>query len=381
MNTLMLHWRRKNVVGLDIGTSAVRMVQLRRDAAGYIVVRAVVADIAPWGDDPSVRDLHVIQAIRQGLADSGIRVRDVVCGLCGPEIVVRGFEFPPLTPEEITGAVELEVSQICPLAAEESTLDYQVTSNDEKATLGFWVAATHGLIENTRQLVSRAGLHCALVDGVGLALLNLLALQRRGPKVEEAEAATLSSSPSSLSQDAVLNLGDSCDTMAVADSAGRPFVRDIGGSVLAQDRQVALAGRGSTHGEGSPMPRFSPGRPSFSAEDGWAARSDYRSATNDSLVEDIATTLRYYAVQNGSTRVERLLVCGGADLTEDFLEMLRLRLNIDVARWNPLTDPSFRMANGKPWDAGDTEPSAGVCDPQQYGPSLAVAAGLALRHI
>ncbi len=377
----MLHLRRKNVVGLDVGTSAVRMVQLRRDAAGYLVVRAVVADIAPWGDDPSVRGLHVIQAIRQGLADSGIRVRDVVCGLYGPELVVRGFEFPPLTPEEIAGAVELEVSQICPLVAEESSLDYQVTSNDGKATTGFWVAATHDLIENTRQLVSHAGLHCALVDGVGLALLNLLAFQSRVLKTGEAEPSTASSLPSLLSQDAVLNLGDSCATMAVADSAGRPFVRDIGCSVLAHDCQAALAGRGSTHGTGSPMPHFALGGSSFSAEEGWVARSDYRSATNDSLVEEIATTLRYYGVQNGSTRVDRLLVCGGANLTEDFLEMLCLRLNIEVAQWNPLTDGSFRMANGKPWDAGDTEPPPGVCDLQQYGPSLAVATGLALRHI
>jgi len=377
----MLRLRRKNVVGLDIDASAVRMVQLRKDNAGCVVIKAGVTDIAPWGNDPQLRKIHTVRAIVDGLSSCGISSKFAVCGLRGPEVVVRGFEFPALPPEEIEGAVQLEVSQICPFLAEESTFDYQVTSSDDKSTMGFWVAATNGLIEGTRQLVSDAGLHCALVDVTGLALLNLLQSSRRmglappQPAAQEepvGQAPPYNSPESELPQPqwnrpAVLNLSDSCATIAIADPAGRPFVRDIGGGALVDSRRSLAAARGGIHG-------------SFSAEDGWAARNDYRSVTNDSLLEDVTTTLRYYAAQNGTMRVDRLLVCGGF-AAEESMELLRMRLNVEVEPWNPLTDCGFRMDDGGLEEPTDTSPPSAIRDPQLCGPSLAAAAGLAMRHV
>jgi len=398
-------WR-KNFVGLDIDASAVRMVQLRRDNDGYAVVKAGVTDIAPWGNDPQLRQIHTVRAIVAGLARCGIKSKLAVCGLRGPEVVVRGFEFPALPPEEIAGAVEIEVSQICPFLAEESTLDYQVTSSDDKRTMGFWVAATNSLIENTRQLVSEAGLHCAMVDVAGLALLNILdfGLQSGGRKSapgfpDGAESpfdltgdglgngssgdgtSLLSTSLEGATQPpwnrpAVLNLGDDCTTIAIADPAGRPFVRDIGSGAFAESRRSLAAARSGLHG-------------SFPAEDGWTARGDYRSATSDSLVDDVTTTLRYYAAQHGAVRVDRLLVCG-AGAAEESIELLRTRLNIEVEPWNPLLDGGFRPPVGAEADtreeAGatkmDDEHSQPALDkPQRYDPSLAVAAGLAMRSV
>jgi len=377
---------------LDIVACAVRMVQLRRDSTGITVVKAAVMDIAPWGDDPQLRRIHTVQAILQGLADWDISTKFVVCGLRGPEVVVRDFEFPALPPEEIEGAVQLEVSQICPFLAEESTLDYQVTLNTDQKTMGFWVAATNSLIENTRQLVSEAGLQCVLADVAGLALLNLLncglkeaaddnpiPVGRANDAPAEAGAEIQdppSTSPGSddRSRAAVLNLGDSCATIAIADHAGRPFVRDIACSVLADGRPSMAAARRGTSG-------------SFSAEDGWAARNNYRSVTSDALVEDVATTLRYYAAQNGSVRVDRLLVCGGSPDAGESMEMLRMKLNIEVEPWDPTVDCGFRTEDReskKPLDANsqsEMQSPKPILDPAIYGPSMAVAAGLAMRQV
>jgi type IV pilus assembly protein PilM len=365
----MLGLQRRNLVGLDLDTSTVRMVQLRKEGGGYVVTKAAVCDIAPWGDAPQLRKLHTVQAIRQALASANITSTYAVCGLCGPEVVVRDFEFPPLTPEEIAGAVELEISQICPFLAEESTFDYQVTSSDDKQTMGFWVAATNDLIESTRQLVSEAGLHCALVDVAGLALLNLL----------RSETGDAASSPS-LCQ-AVLNLGDSCVSIAIADPAGRPFVRDIGSRTAQEERPTSVAGRLATHSAGSSAPRFASGNPSFSVAEGWAARSDHRPIPSDSLVEDTMTTLRYYTAQNGSARVDRLLVCGVTGATEEAAELLRARLPLEVEPWNPLVGGRLRIEEAVGKQAPDDDPASTLGDPRQYGPSLAVATGLAMRSI
>jgi type IV pilus assembly protein PilM len=367
---------------LDIDASAVRIVQLRKDSGAYVIVKASITDIVPWGNDLQLRRIHTTQAIREGLASAGISTKYAVCGLRGPEVVVRDFEFPALTPEEIAGAVELEVSQICPFLAEESTFDFQVTSNNDKKTMGFWVAATNDLIQNTRQIVTDAGLHCALVDVAGLALLNLLKAKRQEQKTEDNEAAPAF-------QDAVLNLGDCCVSIAVADPGGRPFVRDLGSGVAVCSSAALAAGR-PPHGAGSPTPRFALGSPSFSTEDVglpdtssgvWGTRSNHRSATPDSLVEDVQTTLRYYAAQNGAARVDRLLVCGATAATEESVEWLRPRLNIEVEPWNPLVDGGFRIEAGGGKEAEENHPSGALCNLELYGPSLAVAAGLAMRSI
>ena len=368
----MLGLRRRNLVGLDIDTSTVRMVQLRKDngvgtpnAKGsrggtrYVIVKAVVTDIVPWGNDPQLRRLHTLQAILQGLSSAGISTKYAVCGLRGPEVVVRDFEFPALTPEEIAGAVELEISQICPFLAEESTFDFQVTSNNDKRTMGFWVAAPNDLIQNTRQLVSEAGLHCALVDVAGLALLNLLEAKNREPQTEGSE-------PAPAFQNAVLNLGDACVSIAIADPAGRPFVRDLGSGVAVESR-VAFAGPLATRG-------------SFSPEDDRVARTTGNRRCLTPWWRTFLTTLRYYAAQNGSARVARLLVCGGS-AAEESVEWLRTRLSIDVQPWNPLADGRFRIEGGAGKEGEEEHPSSAVCNPELYGPSLAVATGLAMRSI
>jgi len=372
MNSLMWHLRRTSLIGLDIDASTVRMVQWRRDDGGRAIAKAGIMDIAPAGNDPELRRIHTIRAIVNGLAHCGIRSKLAVCGLRGPEVVVRSFEFPALPAEEIEGAVQLEVSQICPFLAEESTLDYQVTSSTDKSTAGFWVAATNSLIQETRELVSAAGLHCALVDVTGLALLNLLEshLRRDTSKAsgERSGPAPVPGSPSpapgggarnpSCNCPTVLNLGDSCATIAIADAAGRPFVRDLGGAILDRYQSLAATRCGSLG--------------SCSSKSDWTARIARPSMPDDSLVEDLATTLRYYVAQNGSMRIDRLLVCGSR-ATEGFVALLRTRLNIEVERWNPLAQDGGQSPI-------DLHPPSPGHQAQEEGSSLAVAAGLALRH-
>jgi len=117
-----------------------------------------------------------------------------------------------------------------------------------------------------------------------------------------------------------------------------------------------------------------------STEDGWAARHEGRSATNDSLVEEVATTLRYYAAQNGSVRVDRLRVCGGPAAAER-LELLRTRLNLDVELWNPFVERGSRDKNGRGKETQGNDPPSVLRPPRFHGPSLAVATGLAMRSI
>ena len=87
------------------------------------------------------------------------------------------------------------------------------------------------------------------------------------------------------------------------------------------------------------------------------------------LIADVSNTLRYYATQEQSARVEKIFVCGGFALTGGFVELLNSRLGVEAILWNPFekipcdTNPQFKD----------------ICDAK--GPALAVAAGLAMRSV
>jgi type IV pilus assembly protein PilM len=299
----------------------------------------------------------------------------------GTDVVVRGFEFPALPPEEIAGAVALEASQICPFGNADSTLDFQVTSSDDKNTRGFWVAANNTLVRDTRQLVHEAGLHCTLVDVAGLALLNLLAEWRVSSTEFEVSglrcnAASESSgrhtshftlaAPSLQTSDSpiLLDLGGSCATLAAADHAGRPFVRDIGLGGAGILTRVAAEAR---------MP-FETVKAVLLEEEQVEEKDDelLQSCLEGAcagLIEDVGATLRYYAAQNNGMRIERVLVCGGFATMKGLVELLTAKLYIEAELWHPLSQWSCEM--GETW-----EPLL-----RRHGPGLAVAAGLALRRL
>lgn len=332
------------------------MIQLRRRNNKYTVVGAAVSDIAPAAGDPDLQKANTIQAISRCLDDLGRGGKSVVCGLRGPEVVVRGFEFPTLPPEEIEGAVALETSQTCPFSLENSACDHQVTSDSDTKTRGFWVAATRELIERKRKLTREGGVQCVLIDIDGLALLNCLEnWLGYGTGCENQEE------QETITRPAILDIGSSFATIAIVDSANRPFIRDVclGENEIVQRianqmRQSPQAVRAALLDEIPP--------------DVGISQRTFETACLP-LLEAIVTTLRYYTAENRNTQVDRLLVCGRFALARGFVELLDSALPFEVVLWNPVAHIRWNV---------DERCEAML---HRMGSSMVVAAGLAMRTV
>ena len=354
----ILNLRGKQLIGLDIDSSSVRTVQLRRRNGHYVVTGVAVSDVAPWDNDPQLRRTNTTTAIRQCLETLGSGTKLAVCGLRGPEVVVRGFEFPVLPTDEIDGAVELEATQMCPFSTDDSTLDHQVTTADNRKTRGFWVAATHSLINEKRQMMRDAGLKCTLIDVDGLALLN--ALEGLTPEITSATDAD-KAGDSSHNRSAVLSVGDSCTSIAVADHVHRPFVRDLCSGEqdiirrLVRETQLPPESIRAALYEGASVDQ--------------QVLSQGLEKACAALLDDIPTTLRFYTAENRFIQIDRILACGRLALAERFLALLSEKLSIEVVPWNPVAD--LRCEADR------------ACESllQEAGPTVAVAAGLAMRKI
>jgi len=390
----LLGFRQSEVLGLDIGSSAVKIVQLRKDDAGYVVTAAGIVDIAvgtesdenhpemnrdrdptSWEPDPALREgvtktrkiafggpEPTARAIRDCLQETCLQTKMAVCSVCGPEIAVRDFKFPLLAPQEIEGAVLLEAAQVCPFNTEHSAVDYQLMSDPAlrehsdsgDKTTGFLVAATNAEIMRKTQLAKQAHLNCVLMDVDGLALLNCF---------NECEGKETGQTA------AILNVGSSYTTVAIIGGTPQggnpdndlPFIRDIAYAGCDIIKRIAAENDVSTE--------IVKAKLCGNAAIGQLELHDSLEKACEKLIADVTETLRYYAAQRKSASVKKIFACGGFTLVKNFVPILSRRLPVEAVLWNPF-DKIPSDLNQQCEDI--------LAD---RGPAMAVAAGLAMRSI
>jgi len=351
-----LNWKRtlnfgKNeILGLDIGSSAVKMVALRNNGAGYSTTAASISEIAASEDNDKTQRTNTIKAIRKCFELVRTKTKWAVCGVSGPEVAVRDFVFPSLSTEEIAAAVLLEASQVCPFNAADSAIDYQLIPNGNDKTRGVLVAATNTLITNKIQLAKEARLKCILMDVEGLALLNCFNGLNNGHEESETDQTI-----------AILNVGGSQTILAIMDDNGWPFVRDM--TYAGNDIITRIAADNNTSTE------TVKGILSGESKTAGLELHDSLEKASQKLIADVSETLRYYSAQGKSSSVNKLFVCGGFALAEGFIELLNSRLGAETVLWNPFEKIK---CNGTP-----------QCEEifAKTGPAMAVAAGLAMRSV
>lgn len=339
-----------DVLGMDIGSSSVRMIQLNREGSGYTVVAACVSDISQESDGVS-KEEKIVQAVQKCLVYAKKNARWAVCSVSGPEVAIRPFKFPPLQTEELDGAVRLEASQVCPFNVDDGVVDYQMIPSgglDESAT-GVLVAAPNEVINRKTRIMEKANLSCVMMDVDGLALLNCLRESKIAVK--------------NLSTYAVLDVGTSCTTLAVMGETGLPFVRTVpyaGNDIIAQ-----VAQENNVRPEVIKNELCGSGSPAISAE---KLQAGMEKACKK-LVNDVAETLRYHSTQEKSSPVEHLMVCGTIGMSKGFVEILNKLLPIKAVLWNPFDTMKCSV---------DRQCLDII---QSKGPAMVVAAGLAMRSV
>ena len=344
----------KAAVGLDIGLTSVKVVRLRKDNDGFAVTACGIAEISANGDKAGNRRrtlINIARAIRECLDFSGVKAKLAVCGVSGPEVAVRDFEFPAIPAEEVENAVRLEASQVCPFNTEDCTVDYQLISDGPDRARGILVAATNALIRSKVYLAREALLHCMLLDVDGLALLNCFSeLENTRP----GHAA------------AILNVGGSYTTLATMTDDGWPFVRDmiyVGDDIV---KQMAA----EKDMEATVVRQILSGTSDVDK----SVYIESLERASKKLVADVTETLRYYNTQKKAAPLEKIHVCGGFALADGFIDILNKQLPVEAILWNPFD--KIRAETGRS-HRGTLQKSV----LQKSGPAMAVAAGLAMRSI
>lgn len=169
----------KKTVALDIGSSYVKAVQLRKVGRSLELEKFGVAEIYPGIDKRSAsvnrRDAK-IDAIRLALADAGISAKFSVSAVSGESIIVRYIQLPEMPEDELKGAIRWEAEDYIPFRLDEVNLDSMILGRSEAGGSPkidvLLVAAKKDLVAEHMDVLKAADLQPAVVDVDSFAFLN-----------------------------------------------------------------------------------------------------------------------------------------------------------------------------------------------------------------
>ena len=170
--------RARAVVGLDIGSSAVKAVEVKGSGKSCKVTAFGIEPVPPDSivDGAIIDGAAVADAIRRLFESNNIRTRDVAASLAGNAVIVKKITLPKMTEAELAESIYWEAEQYIPFDIQDVNLEYQVVGQGTGAAAGtmdvLLVAAKKEKIADYMGVIAQAGRQPVIVDVDAFALQN-----------------------------------------------------------------------------------------------------------------------------------------------------------------------------------------------------------------
>ena len=170
--------RARAVVGLDIGSSAVKAVEVKGSGKSFKVTAFGIEPVPPDSivDGAIIDGAAVADAIRRLFESKNIRTKDVAASLAGNAVIVKKITLPKMTEQELAESIYWEAEQYIPFDIQDVNLDYQVVGQGSGAAAGtmdvLLVAAKKEKIADYTGVITQAGRAAVIVDVDAFALQN-----------------------------------------------------------------------------------------------------------------------------------------------------------------------------------------------------------------
>lgn len=166
------------VIGLDLGTTRARAVEVQQQRGGTHILRYAEAPL-PLGavqDGEVTEPEGVVQALRAMWAQAKFSHRDVILGVGNQRVLVRHLDLPWMPMPQLRASLRFQVQDSLPVAVEDALLDFyptgQYDAQEGRTVEGLLVAATRDTVQSNVVAVEGAGLRPLMVDLNAFALLR-----------------------------------------------------------------------------------------------------------------------------------------------------------------------------------------------------------------
>src|SRR5262245_25103926 len=345
----------KTVVGLDIGSSAVKAVEVKPAGKGYKVTAFGTEPVPPDAivDGAIIDAGAVAEAIRRVFdGNKAFKAKDVCASLSGNAVIVKKITLPVMTESELGESIYWEAEQYIPFDIQDVNLDYQIldpgTGPDSRGSMDvLLVAAKKEKIGDYTGVIAQSGRAAVIVDVDAFALQNAFDVNYG---LDPSQVVVL------------LNAGASAININILQGEQSVFTRDIsiGGNAYTEAVQKELD---LPHEAAEQLKK---GIPVDGAT--FADAEPILRAVSESVLLEVQKTFDFFKATASSDRIDRIVLSGGASRVDGFGDMLHERFAAPVEEFDP-----FRTIVWDPKKLGR--------DANEHAATAAVAVGLALRKV
>ncbi|MDQ1288027.1 MAG: type pilus assembly protein PilM [Actinomycetota bacterium] len=318
----------RTAIGLDVGTSVVRAVELSFGRGGITLERfgQVVLPDGAVRDGQVVDPVPVAASLRQLWSATGLSHKRVVLGVANQQVIVRKVDLPAMDPAELRRSLPFLVADILPMDVGQSVLDFfplEEATDEEGAPIlrGLLVAASRETVLANVTCVEQAGMSVQAVDLTSFAVLRALGKQT-GPDVDT---------------EALIDIGARITNIVVHRGGVPIFVRILlmGG----QDVTDALA-----EWLDVPPTRAEALKQQIAQSGGVGSAKDLDqllvavTGQTQDFVDEVSGSLDYFAASNPGVRLQRILLSGGGSRLEGLRDRLAAETRLPVLAGDPMAN-------------------------------------------
>jgi type IV pilus assembly protein PilM len=346
-----LFGKSKGLVGLDIGSSAIKLVEVKaggKAGAEYQLMNIGLEPLPPEAIvDGAIMDSgSVIDAIQRLFSTLKVKNPGVATNVAGNAVIVKKISLPQMSPEELAESIHWEAEQYIPFDIQDVALDYEVvegggSGGNMDVVL---VAVKKDKISDHTSVITQAGKSPQVVDVDVFALQNCYEINYG---VDPGRVIAL------------LNIGAALMNINIFKSSTSIFNRDIaiGGNQYTDAIQKEL---NLSFDQAEAVKRG--GR----AEGGANVQSVLQ-AVSENVALEVQKTLDFFKAMSSEDRIDRIFLSGGASRTLGLRELLADRFEAGIEFLNPFNNVTYNPRDFDPDYINEIAPSA------------AIAVGLAAR--
>ncbi len=347
----MLLSRSKNLLGLDIGSGSVKVLELKETKAGYQLVNFGIETVPPETivDSTIMNHPAVVNAIKNLMDNNQIKSNDVTTSISGHSVIIRKITLPQMTDEEIAANIKWEAEQYIPFDINEVNIDYQrleSDSEDQGSQDVLLVAVKKDMVNDYVAVINEAQLNPLVVDIDAFAVQNMYEINyevQRGKVV------------------ALVNIGASVININIVQNGNSLFTRDmaLGGNNYTEEIQKQF---GVSHDEAEQL-----------KIKGGGDRKEELDSILDGLSSAIALetqrSLDFFIATSSAGHISKIYLSGGCAKVPRLPEIVENQTGIPVEVINPFNNIEV---NPNKFDMDYIH---------EVAPACGVVMGLALRRM
>ena len=343
------------MLGLDISSTSVKLLELSRSGTDYKVERYGVEPLPENAVvEKNISDVEGVgEAIQRLVERCKTKVKQAAVAVTGSAVITKTIEMgATLSDDEMETQIQVEADQYIPYPLDEVALDFEVqgpSPRSEEQVEVLLAACRRENVEMREAALELGGLKAAVVD------IEAHCMQRAFELVRADFAAEGDEEGDQII--AIIDIGATMTTLSVLTGSGAPYTREqlFGGKQLTEEIQR----RYSLSVEEAGLAKKQGGLP-----------DDYETEVlvpfKEAVVQQVTRSLQFFYSSSAYDDVDHIILAGGTASIEGLADMVAAKLGTPCSIANPFVNMSISSKIDEASLASDA-------------PALMIACGLALR--